>query len=75
MEQSADHPLGADHTPAAVRRRFAAQPRVSYLPDFVYGAIDGAVTLSRAWPASGRGPQREQGFHADDLERIRDVIT
>jgi vacuolar iron transporter family protein len=44
MEQSSDQPLRAEHTPAAVRRRLTAEPRVSYLRDFVYGAIDGAVT-------------------------------
>lgn len=36
--------LRASHTPAAVRRRLAAGPRHSYLRDFVYGAVDGAVT-------------------------------
>lgn len=36
--------LEADHTAAAVRRRLGAPPPVSYLRDFVYGAIDGAVT-------------------------------
>lgn len=33
-----------DHTPAAIARRLAAGPRHRYLRDFVYGAIDGAVT-------------------------------
>jgi VIT1/CCC1 family predicted Fe2+/Mn2+ transporter len=32
------------HTPHAVRRRLNEPPRHSYLRDFVYGAIDGAVT-------------------------------
>lgn len=32
------------HTPAAIRERLAAGPRVSYLRDWVYGGIDGAVT-------------------------------
>lgn len=36
--------LEADHTVDAVRRRLAAPPPVSYLRDFVYGAIDGTVT-------------------------------
>ena len=36
--------LEADHTPQAVRKRLADGPRHSYLRDFVYGAIDGAVT-------------------------------
>lgn len=32
------------HSPAAIRARLAAGPTHSYLKDFVYGAIDGAVT-------------------------------
>lgn len=32
------------HTPAAIRDRLAAGPRTSYLRDWVYGGIDGAVT-------------------------------
>ena len=36
--------LKAEHTPAAVRDRLRAPPRHSYLRDFIYGAIDGAVT-------------------------------
>jgi VIT1/CCC1 family predicted Fe2+/Mn2+ transporter len=36
--------LAAQHTADAVRRRLAAPPPVSYLRDFVYGAIDGTVT-------------------------------
>ncbi len=36
--------LAAAHTVEAVRRRLAAPPPVSYLRDFIYGAIDGAVT-------------------------------
>lgn len=36
--------LHAQHTPEAIRRRLAAGPTPSYLRDFVYGAIDGAVT-------------------------------
>jgi VIT1/CCC1 family predicted Fe2+/Mn2+ transporter len=38
------HELAADHSPDAVRRRLSAPPATSYLRDFVYGAIDGAVT-------------------------------
>lgn len=34
----------ATHTPAAIRARLNAGRRHSYLRDFVYGAIDGAVT-------------------------------
>lgn len=33
-----------DHTPDAIARRLARGHRVSYLPDAVYGAIDGGVT-------------------------------
>jgi len=36
--------LEAEHTPWAVRRRLQRQPSPSYLHDFIYGAIDGAVT-------------------------------
>ncbi len=36
--------LRAEHTPEAIRRRLARGPEHSYLHDFVYGAIDGAVT-------------------------------
>ncbi len=33
-----------DHSPEAIRRRLSAGPAKSYLRDFVYGGIDGAVT-------------------------------
>lgn len=36
--------LRSEHTPEAIRRRLKYGPRHSYLRDFVYGAIDGAVT-------------------------------
>lgn len=36
--------LSEEHTPEGVRQRLAAAPRHSYVRDFVYGAIDGAVT-------------------------------
>jgi len=36
--------LRAAHTPAAIRQRLQGRPDTSYLRDFVYGAIDGAVT-------------------------------
>ena len=36
--------LEHEHTHEAVRERLAAGPRHSYLRDFVYGGIDGAVT-------------------------------
>lgn len=32
------------HSPEAIRERLNAAPRQSYLRDFIYGAIDGAVT-------------------------------
>jgi VIT1/CCC1 family predicted Fe2+/Mn2+ transporter len=32
------------HTPEAIRKRLNGQPNQSYLKDFIYGAIDGAVT-------------------------------
>jgi vacuolar iron transporter family protein len=38
------HRLHESHTPDAVRARLEAGPRHRYLRDFVYGAIDGAVT-------------------------------
>ena len=36
--------LESDHTPEAVRDRLNNGPYQSYLHDFVYGSIDGAVT-------------------------------
>ncbi len=36
--------LRQEHTPEAITRRLAGATRHSYLRDFVYGAIDGAVT-------------------------------
>jgi len=36
--------LLASHTPAAISVRLSSGPRVSYLKDMIYGAIDGAVT-------------------------------
>jgi len=33
-----------EHTPEAIRQRFASGPRRSYLRDWVYGGIDGIVT-------------------------------
>lgn len=36
--------LTATHSPDAIRARLSDGPRYSYLKDFVYGAIDGAVT-------------------------------
>ena len=37
-------PLDHDHSTEAIRRRLAEDPRISYLRDWVYGGIDGAVT-------------------------------
>jgi VIT1/CCC1 family predicted Fe2+/Mn2+ transporter len=39
-----DLSLSAEHDPEAVRRRLSSPPSSSYLRDFIYGAIDGAVT-------------------------------
>jgi VIT1/CCC1 family predicted Fe2+/Mn2+ transporter len=36
--------LEQQHTPDGVRRRLSRSPSASYVRDFVYGAIDGAVT-------------------------------
>ncbi len=36
--------LRRQHTPEAIRRRLDEGPRHSYVRDFIYGAIDGAVT-------------------------------
>jgi VIT1/CCC1 family predicted Fe2+/Mn2+ transporter len=37
-------PVPAQHTPEAIRRRLSDGPDQSYIRDFIYGAIDGAVT-------------------------------
>lgn len=37
-------PLDHEHSTEAIRRRLAEDPRASYLRDWVYGGIDGAVT-------------------------------
>jgi VIT1/CCC1 family predicted Fe2+/Mn2+ transporter len=42
--KSASDRLQEMHTPAAIQRRLEAGPRMSYIRDFIYGAIDGAVT-------------------------------
>jgi vacuolar iron transporter family protein len=44
MPSTGPRQLEVDHTAEAVRRRLAGPPPVSYLRDFVYGAIDGTVT-------------------------------
>ncbi len=43
MSAAADR-LAASHSPAAIRDRLSVGPSYSYLKDFIYGAIDGAVT-------------------------------
>ena len=46
MERKRDEApsLRERHSPLAVRKRLAAKPAPSYLQDFIYGAVDGAVT-------------------------------
>lgn len=36
--------LDHDHSPEGIRHRLAQDPKVSYLRDWIYGGIDGAVT-------------------------------
>ncbi|MBO6513893.1 MAG: VIT1/CCC1 transporter family protein [Phycisphaerales bacterium] len=36
--------IRAEHSPAAIRARIQADTKHSYIKDFIYGAIDGAVT-------------------------------
>ena len=36
--------LAEEHTPLAVRKRLRRRPSASYLQDFIYGGVDGAVT-------------------------------
>lgn len=46
----------ASHTPEAIRRRLGEDPQRSYLRDFIFGAIDGAVTtLAVVSAAAGAG--------------------
>lgn len=40
----ASDPSNADHSPEAIGHRLSDGPKHSYLRDFIYGAIDGAVT-------------------------------
>jgi VIT1/CCC1 family predicted Fe2+/Mn2+ transporter len=42
--ESRTRSLEADHTPAGVSARLRRRPPPSYLHDFIYGAVDGAVT-------------------------------
>jgi VIT1/CCC1 family predicted Fe2+/Mn2+ transporter len=44
MSPAAPRSLAREHTPFAVRRRLQRPPHASYLHDFIYGAVDGAVT-------------------------------
>ncbi len=44
MVHPSDQDLEQMHSPAAIRQRLREGPRHSYLKDFIYGAIDGAVT-------------------------------
>ena len=39
-----DSRLEAEHTPGAISKRLGDKPSPSYLHDFIYGAIDGAIT-------------------------------
>lgn len=39
-----DGDVHASHSPEAIRERLRNEPNQSYLKDFIYGAIDGAVT-------------------------------
>ncbi len=39
-----DRRLRAEHTPESIRRRLAIGPSHSYLRDFIYGSVDGAIT-------------------------------
>ncbi len=36
--------LEHDHTPSAIRERLSVDPKPTYVRDFVYGGIDGAIT-------------------------------
>ena len=37
-------PMEHDHSPEAIERRLARGPDASYLRDWIYGGLDGAVT-------------------------------
>jgi len=41
---SGETSLRDEHTPLAVRKRLRDKPTPSYLQDFIYGAVDGAIT-------------------------------
>ena len=44
MKKETLHKLESVHTPEAIRARLSGGMRHSYLRDFIYGAVDGAVT-------------------------------
>jgi len=44
MDERAIPDLRSSHTPAEIEKRLAGGPAHSYLRDFIYGGIDGAVT-------------------------------
>ena len=49
MADPRDLPHPADHTPEQIRRRLDETPEPSHLRDFVYGAIDGAMSRAQDW--------------------------
>ena len=44
MDEDELHALKKSHSPHAIRKRLDQGPEHPYLKDFVYGAVDGAVT-------------------------------
>jgi len=44
LHELTGRPLEHEHSPAAIQRRLEQGPRLSYLRDWIYGGIDGAVT-------------------------------
>ena len=44
MKNESSNELHLSHTPQAIQERFREGVKHSYLKDFIYGAIDGAVT-------------------------------
>lgn len=78
-----DPSLAVEHDPDAVRARLSTPPSSSYLRDFIYGAIDGAVTtFAVVAGVQGAGLSASvveifagKGFEGEDLERVVEVIT